>query len=68
MRDLAIANFSVILARLNHALKLTSRDSYVEAEKVWRRQGRCGFDVIKAVGTEADVPVTSYQDMLAFLV
>ena len=68
MRDLAIANFSIVLARLNHALKLTSRDSYVEAERVWRRQGRSGFDIIKALWREADIPVKSHQGMLAFIV
>lgn len=68
MRDLAIANFSIILARLNHALKLTSRDSYVEAERVWRRQGRSGFDIIKAVWRESDIPVRTHQEMLGFLV
>ena len=68
MKELAIANFSIILARLNPALKLTSRKSYVEAERVWRRQGRSGFDIIKAVWRESDIPVRAHQEMLALLV
>ena len=68
MEDLAIANFSIILARLNHALKLRSRNSYVDVDRVWLRQGRYGFVIIKDVWRESDIPVRTHQEMLAFLV
>lgn len=56
LRDPMIANFSVILARLNHALTKAGEDTNVNSIAKWREKGRGALDIIKATWRPGDCP------------
>ncbi|KAL8842397.1 MAG: hypothetical protein Q9170_000525 [Blastenia crenularia] len=67
IRDLQIANFGNLLARLSDQMEKKGGNTYIKSFATWREEGRTAPDIIKAVHRTGDPPVATRSQQLAFL-
>lgn len=67
LRDLMICNFSVILGRLNAALKARGKDTYVKSIASWRDIKLSAVDIIHATWRDGDLPIGTRVEQLSYL-
>lgn len=67
LRKFQIANFSLILGRLNRRLTGVGQNTYIKAISTWREKRITALDVIKTTWTPHDEPVKTATDQLKYL-
>ena len=67
LRDLSIANFSVILARFNKILKSENGDTHVDSVARWRDNGVTANDIMKVTRRQDDAPVRTHFEQMEYL-
>lgn len=67
LRDLRIANSSLLLARFNASMKDQQSTTYINAITRWRESGISALDFIHATWKPGDLPVVTRVQQLTFL-